>query len=170
MNWSWLGNIAVLLQGLASLATLGTLIFIWRQTGELTRQTRNNSTSTISQLYKDIAEKMLAIDRIFIDHPNLRPYFYSNKSPREVRDVEEREQFQSTAEIILDFFDLLMVLKDISRKYKTDAIFHSHLAEWDDYFLDVYRTSPVLQDFFHEHIAWWSDDMVDLFNSIGRGK
>lgn len=157
---AWISELAPLLQVLTSLTTLVTILFVWRQT-------RNNSTSTISQLYKDIAENMLTIDHIFIEHPHLRPYFYANKSPQKARNADEREQIQSTAEIILDFFDLLMVLKDISKTYRTHAVFHSHLAEWNDYFLDVYKSSPVLQDFFHEHEQWWSEEMVALFSNVG---
>lgn len=158
MTSTWISNLAPILQVLTSLTTLVTILFVWRQT-------RNNSTSTISQLYKDIAEHMLTVDKIFIEHPNLRPYFYSNKSPDKARSTEECEQIQSIAEIILDFFDLLWVLKDISRKYKTHTVFQSHIAEWDDYFLDVYKTSPALQDFFHEHEDWWSEEMIAFFKS-----
>lgn len=141
-----------------------TLLFLSYQAVLATQQTRNNSTSTIASLYSQIAGHMLDIDKTFVAHPELRPYFYRNRALPPAGKSADYERCMAVAETLLDFLDLVIVLQEISCSYKTSHIFQHHIEEWNDYFIEIYRTSPALRRCFKEHQSWYSQHLIDFLN------
>ena len=81
--------------------------------------------------------RSLAEDEIFINHPELRPYFYAGKE-LEPNDPL-RHQVHAAAEYILDFFDSLE-----SQLKKYPSLWIHEKREWEANIVDQCAWSPVL--------------------------
>jgi hypothetical protein len=157
-----LNDIEKAIEIITPIFTLITILFVAQQTKYLTQQTRHSSTTTIASLYKDIAIQMIEIDKLFIHDPDLRPYFYENKPiPDSASDIS-RYKIITLAETFLDFFDLIMVTKDITFQFHTEKNFNNHLNEWKIYICSVYKTSPVLRTLLGDHKDWWVKEITEI--------
>lgn len=164
-DWEVLGPLGNCLQGFAGVITLVTIIFLLRETKEITNQTRLTSSSLMSGIYQEIAAKMIQIDSQFVQFPELRPYFYGSRPiPRGNRNEKKLEHITAMAEMIIDFMDLLMVLKNIASKSRADQEMRLPLDEWTTYFCELYRTSPIMQHYLSEHPHWYNPGLVTLLD------
>lgn len=170
MDWEIIKHIV---EVLATIFTLITLYFVWRQMGEMNQQTRqlaqqtcHNSTATIATLYKEIAVQMIEIDKIFIDHPMLRPFMYDNKPLSEAENGQQSNQVLALAETFIDFFDLIATSLKISEEYQTHEIFQKHLKEWLTFIKSMYQTSPAIRKTIQDKPDWWSPELYRLFEGL----
>lgn len=121
-------------------------------------QSRDGTLATRAHVYQGLAQLMIDVDRIFIEYPALRPYFYDNVE--EPDDPIERNRVSAIAETHIDMMDNLLTqsphLEDI-------------VAEpWDDYFRDLMRRSPAIRRFWAEHREWYGDDMCALLDPVAK--
>jgi hypothetical protein len=101
-------------------------------------QLRQNSYITASEWTFDI-------DKVFIEHPDLRPYFYEGKNIEQKEPDAKRYMVTSTAELILD---------------SMDSMLDTHNDSWPDEGWrtraeDVFRQSPVLRSRLEERRTWY---------------
>jgi hypothetical protein len=125
MPWSTIVPIAI------SVASAGFAYWTFRQT-------RRGAT------YADATDRTLAIDRLFVDHPEARPYFYDDKP---VEGGTDRDLVLAIAEFVMDSFECLW---DMAKRYEADD-----RAAWSVYFADMFRRSPALRDFYAEYADWY---------------
>jgi hypothetical protein len=125
-----------------------SLIIIYAQTRAIATQTEHSAASLRSTAYKAITDQEMEIDKLFIEHPKLRPYFYSGQKINE--DNPDFAQAEAIAEYELDFFDsaqhqleYIAVTKDID------------MAEWNAYFDDSFRNSPILCARLNKIRTWY---------------
>lgn len=125
-----------------------SLLLLWRQSREQTIATR-------AMIHQNLTTTMIDIDKFFIEHPELKPYFYNNA------DIAEHDpdyaRVQSTAEMFLDFADFVLMHKPEMKNYPWD--------EWEDYFLEIYAHSPMTRRFWGGKRDWYKSTLTPLFDS-----
>ncbi len=60
-------------------AVIITLVLLMRQTREMAAQSKYVAETLRDSIYESIENRELSFDEIFINHPEMRPYFYSGK-------------------------------------------------------------------------------------------
>ena len=110
---------------IAILVSVVSLLIAWRIGARTLRITT----------YRSATDLMLEVDRLFVAHPKLRPYFYENVAcPRGHAD---HHRVQAIAELELDVLECIW---DGSRTYsKADR------ESWAKYINDTLKRSPALQ-------------------------
>lgn len=164
-NWQMWGNIGSLLQGFAGVLTLVGIVFLLRQTREMARQTRIGSFSTISGLFQEFTSRMMSIQSVFVEYPELRPFFYGSRAI-ELEDADGNSFQRSLilAEMLLDSMEELTVLQEIASQAGAEAKISLPLPGWLEYLKDLYGLSPITQAFLFEHSDWYSPNLVQLLN------
>ena len=143
-----------------NLVLLVSVTLLGLQVREMTRQSSHGARATLASVYQAMNDNMLQINRLFIDRPSLRPYFYGGQ---EVTDEsrDERERVESTAELFTNFIDNVLTQM---------PLLPSHLAEpWRNYFRSVITSSPVLCEFWRRRRQWYSDEMRALVDPLVEG-
>lgn len=124
--------------------TLITLYVIWKQLGDLKSSIRSSTT-------QNIYVHMIAIDRFFIDHPKVKPYFYAGKSIDAI-DAEELAKLLSIAEMMVDYFDSVYQQRDCV----TQATFDGK----GEYMRELYANSPILRAYLEGKDDWYDKQFV----------
>jgi hypothetical protein len=106
--------------------------------------------------YNSTTDLTLQVDRLFIDFPHLRPYFYDNVPVP--ADSGDRNQVLAAAEFFLDVLECIWDRKsEYSRK---------DVAAWQRWILDLFDTAPVLRTYFVETSTWYPT-LLDLHTQAG---
>ncbi|MBI5301509.1 MAG: hypothetical protein HY868_05175 [Chloroflexi bacterium] len=144
--------IAAVIQALVGLIGVPALLYSLAQ---LRNQTREQTKATNATIYQNLEGTMIEIDRFFVDHADLRPYFYNNKEIAE--EDSEYDRVLSTAEMMMDFADFVLTHRINMPDYPW--------VEWERYFQDIYVSSPALRKLWNEKQDWFLDDFKPLFRS-----
>jgi len=67
------------ISALGFIALVVSLLYLARQTKAMSQQTQSLEESIRLQVHYGMSSDLLGIDRLFVDHPELRPYFYEDK-------------------------------------------------------------------------------------------
>jgi hypothetical protein len=99
---------------------------------------------------------MLALDRVFLDHPELRPYFYEGK------DLDKSDplyaQVEAVAEMHLDVFDYNL-------NYRLHFPNEYHFPEGHESFIhEMLAHSPVMRRRLEKKGAWYSPELRALLD------
>jgi hypothetical protein len=137
-----------------------SVYLIMHQTREMSSQTQCLIDSLASNVYQNVTLQIFALDEIFIDHPELRPYFYSGKDISEGNPDYQRAL--ATAEFILDLFGTSF---DLMPQYPKNW---SSGDAWKAYIQQTFASSPILCWYLDEHIDWYHTEMVDLRQAATR--
>jgi hypothetical protein len=90
------------------------------------------------------------LDYIFINNPELRPYFYDGL------DISEGEELynkvSSTAEFLIDYFDAYLIQATTFPQTWANR-------PWDNYMLYVFRNSPIICRFLLMHRDWYDGSL-----------
>ena len=114
--------------------------------------------------YQGATALALQMDQIFIEHPLLRPYFYSQAPvPDEADDPETHHRVLATAEFVLDILECIW---DHEKSYDPDD-----RESWKDWIHDVFLGSPACREWYVENIAWYPAlrDLAEEAPNAGRG-
>jgi hypothetical protein len=136
---------------------LVSVVLLGLQVREMTKQSSHGARATLASVYQAMNDNMLQINRLFVDRPRLRPYFYGKQ---ELTDAspEERERVEATAELFINFMDNVLTQM---------PLLPSNLAEpWRTYFSSVLTSSPVLRDFWTRRRDWYSEEMQALLDPL----
>jgi globin len=97
-------------------------------------------------LFTGMTEQMLEIDRLLVEHPEMRKYFGHSAHPANDAS-EESERAHAIAFAFANALDHVVthypLMDDDAR------------AAWDDYIENLHRTSPALAQTLASHRAWW---------------
>jgi hypothetical protein len=99
---------------------------------------------------------VLALDRVFLDHPELQPCFYEGK------DLEKSDplyaKVEAVAEMHLDVFDYNL-------NYRLQFPNEYHFAEGDENFIrEMLAQSPVMRRRLEKKAAWFSPELRALLH------
>jgi hypothetical protein len=132
-----------------------TLVLLMRQTREMTAQSNYAAGSLSKSVFETAAGRNLAVDEVFINDPELRPYFYSGKDISE--DDPYYDKVIAVADFILDFFDYIL----LQPQYLPQI---SPRQSWKPYITDTFANSPVLCRHLNKakDRGWHSNDLVAI--------
>jgi hypothetical protein len=120
---------------------------------QLRAERRALETQTSWQMY----ETSISILTVFVEHPEIRPYFYdSQPAPTE---EPLRSRVLATAELVADHMESVVLSQD-AVEVKTRAV-------WARYMQGLYRRSPVLRAFLKpENEGYrYADAFLDLLRT-----
>ena len=141
--------------------TIGGPILIWtvlllrKQTSELTVQTRVASHAARASIYQSIAEQMISIDHIFLEYPDLKPYFYNGLIV--LPEHTDHSRIMTIAEMVIDFMDNALVQSQSMPEYPWENT-------WFRYFRSLLGSSPVLRMYWIENREWYSNDLKNILD------
>lgn len=163
MSFDTLVSISSVLQGVVAVFSLATvvltIVLVVRQTNEMARQSVYSAYATAGNIYKDVAIEMIEVDRLFYENPGMRPYFYEDAPPPD--DPLEAARVESLTEMFMDFLDMVIVLEAT-----TPPELDIPWKEYQDYFVDMYRSSPAIRQFYRENRAWYDPKVRELFDPL----
>jgi hypothetical protein len=119
------------------------------------------NANTLEQIYS----RMHDINKTFVEHPELKPYFYDGmrlEDPNPLAEakhldmVQVRSQVPAMAELMCDFFaQALIELKRLPPQAYDG---------WKNYIRDMYLKSPELRRYYNANKQWYQyADAADLF-------
>lgn len=130
--------------------TLAGFILVRNQ---LRAERRALETQTSWQMY----ETSISILTVFVEHPEIRPYFYDGKPAP----LEEplRSRVLATAELVADHMESVVLSQD--------AVQANTGAVWVRYMQGIYRRSPVLRSFLAQENEGYryADIFLDLMRA-----
>ncbi|HEU0316965.1 MAG TPA: hypothetical protein VFR49_06525 [Solirubrobacteraceae bacterium] len=125
----------------ALLASLGSAVYTYA----LSRQARRSLKVTT---YHDATALTLQVDRMFVDHPRLRPYFYDGAPvPTGSRQPDERNRVLAAAEFLLDVLECVWDHED-----EYDAQDRRAWAEWIH---DTFASAPACRELYLDKRDWY---------------
>jgi|SRR6185437_6251618 len=117
-------------------------------------ETRLSNEGTASAVYDRTETMILDLDKTFLAHPALRPYFYDNQ-PLALTDGKGDET-RALAELTLDTYEIILSeLRDHPDRYQGKD-------EYDAWIADGFRNSTVLSKYFDAHSRWYSPALQAL--------
>ena len=132
-----------------------TLTLLVLQNRVIVAQTKYTLESVQSNIFGVVTNQNLASDEIFINNPELRPYFYGGQ------DITEADPFynkvQATAEYLLDYFESLT-----SQLRKYPLVWRQEKESWEKNIIDMFCWSPVLCRYMDGHREWYNDKLQEL--------
>jgi hypothetical protein len=132
-----------------------TLILLVYQNRTIVLQTRYSWQSVESNVFGIVANQTLAEDQMFVDAPELRPYFYHGKLLTDNDPL--REKVKAAAEYLLDYFD-----SQATQLKKYPNLWRSEKDAWEANIVDQFAWSPVLCWYLEVNKEWWSDELMAL--------
>lgn len=98
--------------------------------------------------YQGATDLTLQLDQVFIDHPELRPYFYERRQPPESDNNDElRNRVLAAAEYALDIFECIWDHQDTYEENDKDS--------WRDWINDMFTSAPACRALYVEERDWY---------------
>jgi len=127
---------------------------------KLSKKTIDLSVASMkSSMYAIVNTQTLEMDKVFLERPHLRPYFYDNEDLSKIRDKKTLREVMSVAEYQLDFFDLVMTQLDY---IPTDKDSPEDKVTWKKYIVDSFANSPALCKRIADDPDWYMTSLVTL--------
>lgn len=171
MDRERLQNIDLIARILSSIVTIAGLSVIVWQAFVATRALEVQAKAVEVQAWQGISNEMTEINKQFIEHPELYPYFEKNKQ------IKPNDRLYpkviSLADMILDFTDQFD--DDFVRKLAGMEDGGKYWNPWNNYFKDNFRRSPALCNRYIEVKSWYPDKGIlskianECCNQTGKG-
>jgi hypothetical protein len=142
---TWLDSAADLGQAAAAVASFIALVAIWIQI-------RRQKEAEQAAVYQAISQQMFDIDRVFLEYPHLRPYFYDGVDASECTG-DDRGRLDTIAEMFLDFIDNVQAQSDR---------FDANLRDfWSTFFGSLGENAPILAETELRCCDWYPKEVWD---------
>jgi hypothetical protein len=115
--------------GAALVASVVSLVMSWRAGHRAAKITT----------YRSATDLTIDIDHVFVEHPELRKYFYDGEDLSHASE-ETRAEAEAIAELMLDCFECIW---DLRKNYSKEDRF-----SWGRYILDMLSESPVMEGMY----------------------
>ena len=129
-----------------ALVGIETLYFVVRELCHFGEHIRSASSTN------NIYTQMIDIDKLFVENPDLKLYFYSNKCLEDNIRERDREQLFSVTEILVDYFDNVFQQKK--------AIGYSTFKSKGTYMRYFYKKSYILMKYIEHHVDWYQKGFI----------
>jgi hypothetical protein len=137
------------------LGSIGVIVSLWIWN----RQTRIFNRQLMEGLSQSLTSHALEISRIFLQHPELRPYFFDGQVIEESHPDYLRAE--AVAEVMLDIFwtmgNQARRVGTVGGKEFTDT---EARDQWAMYMGDVFASSPILCSFLTKRKVWYGAEMA----------
>lgn len=125
-----------------------SLVYLARQTRVLAQQGQLEAEIAANTLVNDLMRWNFDIEAVFLGRPELRPYFYDGKLPRDATDPD-RQEIMTLAFMYADFLNTA-----VASAHRLSA----HVAElpqWGEYADTLLKGSPALGTALQDNPRWW---------------
>ena len=131
-----------------SIGVIASLWLINRQTGVFSRQLMESVTQSLT-------DYSLEISRLFLQHPDLRPYFFEGQTI----DASHPDYLraEAVAEVILDIF---WTMGSQVQRIQGARLNRNAGAQWEIYVGDCFAASPILTSFLTKRKDWYGPEMI----------
>jgi len=119
----------------AVVAAIATGAALW-QGFLLRKQLEEDARVRRASFHQGVANLFIQLDRIFINKPELRPFFYDNQAPS---DPDTKQQALALSEYIADLAECCVSAEQAQPEL---------IGDWDDYLNYLYRNSHVLREYW----------------------
>lgn len=120
----------------------------------LTRQTRMSARELRENLLIPLKTQQLELDRLFVEHPHIRKYFYNGENISEDKQ-DEYAQVAAVAEYILDHFAAVISHTTADGQPLISTI-------WREYMKDCFVKSPVLCATLERYDRWYPRELFNI--------
>ena len=159
--------VSLLMSAAGCVTVLCSLFLVYRQTRIFARQTDYVARSLMENLSTNMNNQSHEITRLFIEYPELRPYFYAGVAIEE--DHPDYYRAESVAEAILDIF---WSMSSQAKRVVNQEFFGREKAAkslWVDYVSDAFSQSPILVSVLIKRQNWYGEEMVEqMHRSLAR--
>jgi hypothetical protein len=118
------------------------------------KQLRSEREALETQTREQVYQASLGILKMFVEHPDLRPYFYDS-IPMPVQNLE-KSKVLAACEVMGDHWENILLSKK--------SLDEETLEVWKDYMQGIYSTSPSLKDFLLHEGYRYSGNFLSLFD------
>lgn len=129
-----------------------SILFAARQWREAAQQTKKAAVAISAATYQGVNAQLQEIDLLFVQYPELRPYFYADKPMPQ--DRRERDRVMAVAELLVDFMDNVVT--------QGHAMPADHRKVWNDYFKEQHASSAAIRIYWHENSHWYRKELLDI--------
>jgi hypothetical protein len=112
--------------------------------------------------YIAVNSKQLELDSIFIQNPDLRPYFFEKKKID--KNDKNYNKAVSVADYTIDYFDLFYSQVDYFLPPRID-LNQKAFNSWKTYIKQSFKLSPILCQRLNEVKGWYSSEFVHFVGS-----
>lgn len=140
LSVDWVMAIGTWFSGIVVAASLW---FLWIQI----RYLRHSLTGSI---YQNVYETMIKMDNVFVENPELKPYFYDGKETNPADPLYQR--VSSVAEMLTDYFD--------SVYYQKNYVPVQWFREFTSFMRDIYKSSPALREHLSQRQQWHPKEFI----------
>src|SRR5260221_1706150 len=142
-------SVSLVISVIGFIAVIVSLWLLNRQTGVFKRQ-------LMESLAQSMTNYSLEISRLFLQHPDLRPYFFEGQVIDEGHPDYLRSE--ALAEVMLDIFWIMMAqAKRVrGREFRNEET----RSQWATYMGDCFATSPILTSFLTRRQEWYGPELV----------
>jgi len=148
--------ISLIISGLG----LVSIILLIIQTRAMTTQTKQLSDSLESAALTNISSQEFEINKIFFEHPELRPYFFDGKDIDETN--KDYARVFALASLRHDFIATFFYQSKYIPEFQSEN--NQTWQLWDRYIKDIYAKSPVMC----KHLERAADYDSPAFIEFGR--
>lgn len=135
---------------IGSLATAASLVYLARQTNVANTLARAGAHDRLTDL-------ALMGDAIFVEHPELRKYFYNSARIYDLSAVERARVF-AMAEFLCDFMENALQ----HESYRGSRV----SGAWLDWCRQLMRDSIAIREYLHLNRAWYDKDIICLLDEV----
>lgn len=114
---------------------------------------QNNNLVLRNNVQQSMTKLTVDLDHIFIDHPELRQYFYYGANPHGTTNLERASE---TAYMMLDVFDLTFAQAGTFKEQWTEP------QGWTNWVAEDFAKSPFLREQYELETNWYGQDMYRL--------
>ncbi len=140
-----------------------TIAFLVDQHRFLLLQTECNIKTSQGNVLGFITNNSLNGDKLFIDKPELRPFFYYGK-PID-KNNELYETACATAEYLLDYYDSLLLHLNLSPYLE-----EYYRKSWEATIIDSFLWSAILCRYLEDNRTWFSQELYALYEKAQNKK
>lgn len=127
---------------------IASLCLVAWQTRAIARQTAiSNAIAGVSAL-NTVLSSLREVYMVFIDHPELRPYFYGGQGMPRSRRL--RRQVNTVAEMLADVLESGLLQYRLAPASESSEI-------WEDYCRHMLAQSPALCELARKYPEWWPE-------------
>jgi hypothetical protein len=149
------------LQALSAIATAVSLIYLARQTGAARTEADLAVRVSLLNAHDALTDRAMNINQIFIEHPELRAFFYDNQPLPEDAEPRLVQRTTAVAEHIADFIENALLHRQTLGPAANDV--------WEEYCIYLVCQSPTLRSYLTEHIHWYNAEVGRVLTT-GLGK
>jgi hypothetical protein len=149
--------VSLIVWTISSLTVIISLFWVYRQTTIFAKQTDYVARSLTLSLSESLNSQSHEIGRLFVEYPELRPYFYDSQTIDENHPHYARAE--AVAELILDIF---WTMSSQAQRLEAGTLGTAGGDNlWQEFVVDSFAESPILVKTLMKRHNWYGPAMIE---------